>query len=43
MLKGIKELYIKFQTIPILGFILFIIYMIVKSITCFSLGFCPVP
>ncbi len=42
LLTKLKELYLRFQAVPLLGFILFVIYMIIKVTTCASLGYCPV-
>lgn len=41
LLKKLKDLYIKYQAMPLVGMILFMIYMIFKTFFCFTHGYCP--
>lgn len=40
LIKQLKELYIRFQAVPLIGAILFVIYMIFKVTTCWTMGVC---
>jgi len=40
ILREIKRLYLKYQTYPVIGMILFVIYMIFKFTFCYTQGIC---
>lgn len=42
VLKTLKDIYIKFQMIPLLGSLLFLAYFLVKVIVCTFMGVCLV-
>jgi hypothetical protein len=40
LVEKLKKLYIKFQTVPLIGLIMFMIYMAFKSLVCYFHGVC---